>query len=117
MKSVVIKGLLGQGNTLDYILTPNTEFSIGSWIVTVNSLVYNCLTPNVNLTSILSSNCSRSQMYSAMKKEVINFQQPFGLFQIKTGTHSISLSSFSCCFIRPEVRSQLLTQRNLNLLK
>jgi len=99
MKSVVIKGLLGREKTIDYVLTPNTEFSIGNWTVTVNTLVYTCVTPNIDIACVLSSNCSRSQMYSATKKEVINFQQPFGLFQIKTGSHTISLSRFFCCFL------------------
>lgn len=93
MKSVLLKGDLRTNSTIDYILTPNTEFSNGKWKICVNYLAYNCDEPNVNEICHLSCNFVRSQKYSVELKETITYEQPFGIFQLESGKKVISLST------------------------
>jgi hypothetical protein len=95
IKSVLITARRERSQTIDYILSPNTEFSSGKWFICVNSVSYNCAEANVDLICNVTCNFSRSEKYSIEQNQVTTYEQPFGQFHLTTGKKVVSLSKIS----------------------
>lgn len=87
IKSIIIKGGPKQ---LTYRLCPNTEFSHGTWHLSVNTISYTCR--DANFLSICSLRCNfvRGQKYALNEDTVLAYEMPIALFSLETGSRSIN---------------------------
>lgn len=105
LKSVIISGNLNKKNSIVYKLCPNsTEFSQGLWNIAIPSISFTCNVQNVNEITQFSCNLVKAKRWNS-QNEIESYDQPFGMFLLKTGTKTLS---FDKIWFKPNSNSNEL---------